>query len=271
MALQMSGAIKRELSWATLGVVSSQYLCFFMAWLDFATYVSRFPTNDLVYKCFEVAWMAGMLCMALFVDTAANFDAIRVGFAVGRIITVLTSIALYCLASTVLPRVRGSTLMLSGGGVAQIALLLASIFVTSTVGSAVLWAASFAVFHIFVTFSFMPMKLFGHPIGVPIDVAHMAERYGLLIMIVLGESILGQVLADRIATAEFLVHVLFGLTIAFMVHVRSSKSQYVWVAVWTFMHALSLCTACGPRAMMYVVVGLHLLLLCGRCFVVRFR
>ena len=36
---------------------------------DLAIYVSRFPSNDLVYKCFESVVVAGMLIMTLYVES----------------------------------------------------------------------------------------------------------------------------------------------------------------------------------------------------------
>ena len=49
VALQMSSAIKRDLSWPTLAFVSTSFLIVFMGWHSMAAYVSRFPQNHLVY------------------------------------------------------------------------------------------------------------------------------------------------------------------------------------------------------------------------------
>ncbi len=50
LALQMSAAVKRDLTWATLATLSTMFLLFQSSWLALANFVSRFPTNDLVYK-----------------------------------------------------------------------------------------------------------------------------------------------------------------------------------------------------------------------------
>ncbi len=52
-------------------------------------------------------------------------------------------------------------------------------------------------------------------------VVSQAERYGLMVMIVLGETILGQVVADRRPGIEYFVHIILGIIIAFLLHVRS--------------------------------------------------
>ena len=97
---------------------------------------------------------------------------------------------------------------------------LASIFVPQLWLCVVLWYASFVV-EAGTLFIVHSQKIHnGFKIAVPIDVAHMAERFGLLVMIVLGECVLGQIIASRFTSAKYLFHAMCGIGVTFVVHVR---------------------------------------------------
>lgn len=225
VALQMSSAVKYDFSWETLATVSTSYLLVFSSWTHMAAFVSRFPQSHLVYKGMTMIFFCGMLAMALFTDTWHELLRVRRGFTIGRIATVVSVAGLYLIYAAFLPRVRQFALRHMLALVPVIGLLIASMFVPQRWLVLVLWLASYLVEFFLSFFVFSRKVVSGHVVAVPVDIGHIAERFGLLIMIVLGESILGQVLADRLQTAKFLFHVVFGVTIAYTVHVVYFESQ----------------------------------------------
>ena len=50
IAMQITIAIHSDLSWATLGTTFAMYTSYLASWLHMATYMSRYGSQDLVFK-----------------------------------------------------------------------------------------------------------------------------------------------------------------------------------------------------------------------------
>ena len=161
-------------------------------------------------------------------------DDVRVGFALGKIATIVVVDGMSVVNAFHLPRIREYVARNVIGRLLQVCLLIASMFVTPLWVCVLLWYIAAVVEYGFGFWAFDPKVVRGHTIAVPLDIAHMAERFGLLMMIVLGECILGQVIVDRATDARFLLHVMFGVCIAFLVHVRGCRERlfFSWRPGW---------------------------------------
>ena len=166
-----------------------RYLGLFAAvwwmWAGFTFYANRFDTDDLLYRLLS---LVGMFAVAALATTVSDvFDGHSEGFplayAAGRVVLLV----LYARAIRYVEPARAlATLYFSMFAVAVV-LWLASLAVDEP-WRYVVWGVALAVE--------LAAPLFGWRLipRAPIDVTHIPERFGLLTIIVLGESVLGVVI-----------------------------------------------------------------------------
>jgi low temperature requirement protein LtrA len=155
------------------------------AWMGFTFYANRFDTDDLTYRLLILAAMFAVAVLATAVHDA--FHGGSAGFALAYVAVRLALIALYARAWRYVDEGRR----------------LARLFFCSFSGAVALWLASLAVpepWRYLLWIAALAVEL-GTPLfawrlipRAPIDPRHLPERFGLLIMIVLGESVLAVVL-----------------------------------------------------------------------------
>ena len=155
------------------------------AWMGFTFYANRFDTDDLVYRLLMLAAMFGVAVLATTIPSV--FRGATEGFTLAYIGVRVVLVALYARASRHVAEARTLTRTL---------LTLFSLAI-------LVWAASLAFDRpwVYVVWGVALCIELAAPIrgwrsirDAPVDRRHLPERFGLLTLIVLGESVLAVVL-----------------------------------------------------------------------------
>lgn len=173
------------------------------AWINFTWFASAFDTDDWLQRILTMVQMVGVIVLALgipavfeSIDSGEPFDfvVVAVGYVIMRVSLVLMwlrvarqdpanrRVALRYAVYNVLIQVGWLTVALLR--IEDTALLVALLVI--------LWIAEFAG-HPFATWDAKDAD--DHWMGTPWNARHISERYGLLVMITLGEGILGTIAA----------------------------------------------------------------------------
>ena len=155
------------------------------AWVGFTLYATRFDTDDLVYRLLTLLAMFAVAGLASTVPNAFHGGANSFVVAYACVRTIL--ILLYVRAYIAVPAVRPIAGWFIGAFGLAVAVWLISILVPSPWKYA-LWAIAVVIEH---AAPIRPWRLLRGP---RVDPRHLAERFGLLIIIVLGEGVIGVVL-----------------------------------------------------------------------------
>lgn len=177
---------------ALLGFVTV-FFTIWWAWMNFTWFASAFDNDDVVYRLLTFVQIGGVLILAAGIPNAANnrdFEAATYGYVIMRV-------ALVCLwlrAAIQHPESRPATLRYAGG-VASIQVLWLGLLLLPG-------DLAFAAFPV----------LAGLELAIPVwaeratqtawHPGHIAERYGLFTIIVIGEAILGATTAIRSSFTE---------------------------------------------------------------------
>ena len=166
-----------------------RYLALFLpiawAWAGFAFYATRFDTDDLVYRLLT---LLGMFFVAALASTVP--DALHGGqnaFVVAYIAVRLVLLALYARVYRDLEVARPVAGWLFSVFAAAVGVWLISLAVP-TPWKYVLWGLALLIEHL------APIRAWKLLRGMPVHPRHLPERYGLLVLIVLGEGVIGVVL-----------------------------------------------------------------------------
>ncbi|HET9290272.1 MAG TPA: low temperature requirement protein A [Actinomycetes bacterium] len=177
------------------GVVGyiSVFFAIWWAWMNFTWFASAYDTDDVAYRLTTLVQIAGALILAAGVPDAmdgADFTAITVGYVVMR----LAMVAQWLRAAAADPPHRRSSLRFAAGIVAVQVGWVLRLFLPEGPGYAsflVLVAAELAI----PIWAERAAPTTWHP-------RHIAERYGLFTLIVLGECVLASTLAIQAALEE---------------------------------------------------------------------
>ena len=161
------------------------------AWAGFTFYATRFDTDDLVYRLLT---LLGMFAVAGLASTVPNAfhggqNAFVLAYVSIRLILLVLYIRVYRDLEVARPVARWFILMF---GLAVVDWLIS--LAVPVPWKYVLWALALALEHA------APIRAWRLLRGMPVDPRHIPERFGLLIIIVLGESVLGVVLGTSQAS-----------------------------------------------------------------------
>ncbi|WP_411698153.1 low temperature requirement protein A [Conyzicola sp.] len=215
VAAQLAHSIADGHALETLGPYLMVFFAIWWAWMNFTWFASAYDTDDVPYRVLVLVQMAGVLILAAGVPSAfsgadGGFTAVTVGYLVMRV----GLVALWLRAGVQHPEGRAtafryaagitlvqilwvSRLALPDGGPWWIFLIIAAADL-----SVPLWA-----------------ERTGHTAWHP---HHIAERYGLFTIIVLGESVLAATVGVQDAleggglSVDLIVIALAGLTLLFV-------------------------------------------------------
>jgi low temperature requirement protein LtrA len=161
------------------------------AWMGFTFYANRFDTDDLPYRLLTLLAMFAVAVLATTVPSV--FDGATMGFPIAYVSVRVVLLTLYARASRHVPEARA----------------LARTFLTAFGAAVVIWLVSLAVAQPwnYVLWGVALAIELGTPIpawrllrDAPIHPRHIPERFGLLTLIVLGESVFAVVLgASRVS------------------------------------------------------------------------
>lgn len=169
------------------------FFAIWWAWVNFSWFASAYDCDDVVYRLLTVVQMGGVLVLAAGVHTAfeeRDFTTVTLGYVLMRV----AMLAQWLRAAQGDAERRGTALRYAGGiAVVQVGWVLRLLLpeTLGLVGFLVLVAAEMLV----------PVWAERHG-GTPWHPHHIAERYGLFTIIVLGEVVLAATRAVQTAVSE---------------------------------------------------------------------
>ena len=180
------------------------------AWINFTWFASAFDTDDWLQRALTMVQMVGVIILALgipavfeSIDTGEPFDfvAVAVGYVVMRVSLVLMWLRVARqdpVNRRVALRYAGFNVLIQAGWLTVALLRLENVPLLVAL-LVILWVAEFAG-HPYATWH---AKDADHTWqGTPWNAKHISERYGLLVIITLGEGFLGTIVAVAAVVAH---------------------------------------------------------------------
>jgi len=155
------------------------------AWMGFTFYANRFDTDDLPYRLLMLLAMFGVAVLATTIPSV--FRGATEGFVLAYVAVRVVLVTLYARASRHVPEARALARSFLGAFSFALLIWLASLAV-ATPWTYVLWAVALAIELVAPIPAWLLLR------DAPVDRRHLPERFGLLTLIVLGESVLAVVL-----------------------------------------------------------------------------
>ena len=211
VAVQLAHAIAEGHVVESLAPYCMVFFAIWWAWMNFTWFASAYDTDDVPYRILVLVQMAGVLILAAGVPSAfsgGGFTAVTIGYLVMRV----GLVSLWVRAGIQHPRGRATAFRYAAGiTVVQILWVSRLAFPDSSPW----WFLVIALADLSVPlWAERTGKTAWHP-------HHIAERYGLFTIIVLGESVLASTLGVQDSldggglSAELVVIALAGLTLLF--------------------------------------------------------
>ncbi len=157
------------------------FVAIWWAWMNFTWFASAYDTDDTSYRLFTMVQMVGVLIVAAGVPKViqGDFTTVVIGYVVMRI----SLVAVWLRVAREHPEGRRTALRYAIG-----------IFVLQLLWIARLWlprSVQIPAFAVLMAFEFMVPLWAARAGHTPWHAHHVAERYGLFTIIVLGECVLG--------------------------------------------------------------------------------
>src|SRR5436190_3610434 len=182
---QLANALAAEPTTARFFEFLGLFVPVWWAWMGFTFYANRFDTDDLLYR---VLMLLAMFCVAVLATTIPSvFEGATEGFPLAYVAVRLVLVTLYARASRHVPEARALARSFLGAFSFALLIWLASLAV-ATPWTYVLWAVALAIELVAPIPAWLLLR------DAPVDRRHLPERFGLLTLIVLGESVLAVVL-----------------------------------------------------------------------------
>jgi low temperature requirement protein LtrA len=182
---QLANALSRDPTTARFFEFLAVFVPVWWAWMGFTFYANRFDTDDLLYRVLMLCAMFGVAVLATTVPSV--FRGATEGFPLAYVAVRIVLVTLYARASRHVPEARA--LVRSFLGAFGFAILIwASSIAVDPPWTYVLWGVALSVELV------APIPAWRLLRDAPVDRRHLPERFGLLTLIVLGESVLAVVL-----------------------------------------------------------------------------
>ena len=212
VAVQLAHAIAEGHVVESLAPYCMVFFAIWWAWMNFTWFASAYDTDDVPYRILVLVQMAGVLILAAGVPSAfsgGGFTAVTIGYLVMRV----GLVSLWVRAGIQHPQGR-ATAFRYAAGIAVVQILWVSRLAFPD--SSPWWFLLIALADLSVPlWAERTGKTAWHP-------HHIAERYGLFTIIVLGESVLASTLGVQDSldggglSTELVVIALAGLTLLFV-------------------------------------------------------
>ena len=177
---QLAASFAKHLSWTGAAEFAALFAITWWSWVTTTLYANRFDTNDVVYRLAKLASAGAVAAMAASAQEAVGAKATT--FALSYLVTRFLLLAMYFRAYRHVRDARPTILIyLIGTGVGA-ALWTVSLAVPGHLRYA-LWAAGILVE------ATAPLVATRRGGGVPLHLDHLPERFGLFVILVLGESV----------------------------------------------------------------------------------
>jgi low temperature requirement protein LtrA len=155
------------------------------AWMGFTFYANRFDTDDVVYRLLMLLAMFAVAVLATTIPSV--FAGATAGFPIAYVAVRVVLLALYARAARHVPEARAlASSFLGAFGISVVIWLVSLAF--EAPWAYVLWGVALAIELV------APIPAWRLLRDAPVDRRHLPERFGLLTLIVLGESVLAVVL-----------------------------------------------------------------------------
>jgi low temperature requirement protein LtrA len=175
---RVTALMAHDLSWTTIVQGLLVLAALWWGWAAYAWLTNHVASQDGPARVTVFVAMAAMVLVALAVPEA--FDAHALLFALAYLVMRMAHLALYWVSSRDDPHVHGAVVRLLPAGITGPALLIAASFFDGTV-QGLFWVAALAIDY--------GGPLVSPPRGLRVSPTHFAERFGLVVIIALGESI----------------------------------------------------------------------------------
>lgn len=182
---ELATTFAKDLSWHGATVFAGLFAVTWWSWVTTTLYANRFDTNDVIYRVAKLGGAAAVMGMAASGPEAVGERAAT--FAVCYLATRILLLALYARAYRHVTEARATIRIYLAGIGAGAALWAVSLAVPGDL-QFVMWAAGILVE------ASAPVLATRFGGGVPLHLEHLPERFGLLVILVLGESVASIVL-----------------------------------------------------------------------------
>jgi low temperature requirement protein LtrA len=182
VVLELADAFYADMTWRGALAFVALFVALWFSWVGFTLYANRFDTDDVVFRIAKLAAtlaVAGCAAAATGV-TGAFSTAFAASFLFGRVVLLL----LHVRAWRHVPEAR-PTISVYLGGTALSAVLWAVSLAFGGTARYWLWAAAVAVD------ATGPAVATWRDDRAPLHMEHLPERFGLLVILVLGEAVGG--------------------------------------------------------------------------------
>jgi low temperature requirement protein LtrA len=182
VVLELANAFYADLSWRGFVVFAALYVAMWFSWVGFTLYANRFDTDDVVYRIAKLAATASIAgCAASASGATGEFStAFALCFLAGRVILLL----LHLRAWRHVPEARPTIVVYLGCTAVSTVLWAVSPAFDGGVRYG-LWAAAVAMD------ALGPVLATRREDRSPLHMEHLPERFGLFIILVLGEAVGG--------------------------------------------------------------------------------
>ena len=201
---QVTRLMSEDLTWSGIGHGLLVLAALWWAWTGYAWLTNTLEPEEGLVRAGMFGGMAAMLVAALAVPSAFGAEAVL--FGVAYVVVRLINLGLYAIAGKRDPSFRRAVVRFAPTASIGPLLILVAAFFDGGVQT-LLWVVAIIV-------------LYAGPIvdrgrGWTISPAHFAERYGLIVIIALGESIvaIGLAVAGEAPTSEVITGAVLGLAV----------------------------------------------------------
>lgn len=182
VVLELASTFLKDLTWHGMGVFAGLFTAIWFSWVGFTLHANRFDTDDVIFRIGKL--LATLAIAGCAASAAAANGELAVPFAASYLTGVLILVLLYVRAWRHIPDARPTI----------------GVYLSSTTAAAVLWAISLPVGG---TARYLlwgaavacaaagPLLASLRQDTVPLHIEHLPERFGLLVILVLGEAVGG--------------------------------------------------------------------------------
>ena len=184
VVIELADSFYTDLTWRGLATFAALFVALWFSWVGFTLYANRFDTDDVVFRLAKLtATLAVAGCAAAASGATTSFSTPFVlSFLLGRVVLLLLQLR----AWRHVPEARSTLSVYLGATGLSTALWAASLPVG---GSARWWFWAAAV----VVDAAAPVIATWREDRAPLHMEHLPERFGLFIILVLGEAVGGAV------------------------------------------------------------------------------
>ena len=184
VVMQLVSAFTEDLTWSGLLVLVGLFVVLWLSWMGFTLYANRFDTDDVVFR---IAKLSATLAIAGCAASASDaVGAYAVPFAACYLAGRLVLLGLYLRAWRHVPGARPTI----------------NVYLACIAASTALWAVSLALpgpTRYLLWAAAVLVDALGPPLAtlrndkLPLHIEHLPERFGLFVILVLGEALGGAV------------------------------------------------------------------------------